>query len=127
MLIRLSYPHIMEHEIDRLDKFLTMRGINDNEFTVTTGISNGWIGSARKKKLSITNKVRPRIFKAYPEINPVWLLTGEGEMLIKPTIHKINGSDLPKDFDASDPVEMSPKYLTLLKKYIALLEKYNGL
>lgn len=74
------YPHLMEREIDRLDKYLKHKGLSDYSFNKTTGIGNGWLSGARKGKGSITEKVRPRILEAYPDLNKIWLMIGEGEM-----------------------------------------------
>lgn len=85
----------MEREIDRLDKYLKHKGITDYSFGKTTGMS-GWIGGARKAK-SIHADVRLKIFAAYPDLNKIWLLTGEGDMF--------NGEAPP----TKDPVALSRK------------------
>lgn len=70
----------MEREVNRLDKYLEHKGISDYSFFKTTSISEGWIGGARKTNSSLTDKTRDKILKAYPDLNKIWLMTGEGEM-----------------------------------------------
>jgi transcriptional regulator with XRE-family HTH domain len=88
----------MEHEIERLDKYLKSKGINDNQFTELTGISNGWIGKARENKPSLTDKTRTPIFKAFPDLSDVWLKTGIGSMIKGQTIEATSETDLAAKF-----------------------------
>jgi hypothetical protein len=71
----------MDSSIDRLDKYLKSKEINDNQFTVKTKIAQGWIGKARERKSSITEKTYIKIFKAFPDLNESWIKTGEGDMI----------------------------------------------
>jgi hypothetical protein len=71
----------MESSIDRLDKYLKSKEINDNQFTVKTKIAQGWIGKARERKSSITEKTYFKIFKGFPDLNESWLKSGQGPML----------------------------------------------
>lgn len=64
---------------ERLDKYMKIKGLNDNKITVETGISNGLIGKARKRgSLSLENI--SKILNVYRDIDANWLLLGEGEM-----------------------------------------------
>lgn len=72
-------PHLMEKEIDRLDKYLTHKGITDYSFGKTTRMK-GWIGGARRRKSSFQDETRDKILLAYPDLNRIWLMTGNGEM-----------------------------------------------
>ena len=64
--------------IDRILKFIELKGLSKNKFYIETGLSNGFLDKVKDVGVS---KVE-QILNAYPEINPIWLLTGEGYMII---------------------------------------------
>ena len=70
----------MGRRVDRLDRYIKFRGLNDNKVTLESGISVGTLGKSRKEGKDITSKTAEMILDAYPEINRAWLLTGDGEM-----------------------------------------------
>lgn len=74
----------MERIIDRLDKYIALNKLNDNKVTTECGLSVGLIGQARKGKSDIGKKSADKILSKYQNINRVWFLTGEGEMLRTP-------------------------------------------
>lgn len=69
----------METVKDRLVQYLQARGIGMNRFERLAGISNGYI--ANLKSTPGVDKVE-LILKASPGLSKVWLLTGEGEMMV---------------------------------------------
>jgi hypothetical protein len=71
----------MERKIDRLDKYMKVKGLNDNRITISCGLSNGVIGKSREKGRDLSNKTIAVLLKVYDDLNEVWLLTGNGEML----------------------------------------------
>lgn len=73
-----------EKVIDRLDKYMQQRGINDNQVTVRANLSVGLLSNARKGNHDLGRKSIDKILNCYQDIDRVWLLTGEGEMLTKP-------------------------------------------
>lgn len=73
--------------IERFDKYMAFKGLNDNKVTVDLGLSNGTIGKSRKNGRDLSDRVIEQILNFYTDLNKVWLLTGEGEMLNK-TIHQ---------------------------------------
>lgn len=72
----------MANFIERLLAFMDKENINDNQMTVTAGLSVGAIGKMRK---GITKSVNSdnieKILNAYPRLSANWLMKGEGEML----------------------------------------------
>lgn len=63
---------------DRLLIFLDHLNMGQNAFEKKVGIGNGYISH---NKGSLGSDVVAKIYAAYPDLNLVWLLTGEGEMI----------------------------------------------
>lgn len=63
---------------ERLKEFLSYKNIGQRKFAESCGLSSGFVGNIVN---SIQPKTMNRIARQYPELNPIWLLTGEGEML----------------------------------------------
>lgn len=63
---------------DRILKFLEIKGITQKAFEQRCGLSNGYVNNIR---VSISDKVLQKIVLSFPELNPVWLRMGEGEIL----------------------------------------------
>ncbi|HIB8179266.1 TPA: peptidase S24 [Elizabethkingia anophelis] len=64
--------------VDRILHFIQFKGINKSTFYKEVGLSNGFLDKATK---DIGSSKVEQMLKAYPEINPSWLLTGKGDML----------------------------------------------
>lgn len=60
---------------------MTFKGLNDNKVTVQLCLSVGTLGKSRKEGRDLSDKVIEKILNFYTDIDKVWLLTGEGEML----------------------------------------------
>ena len=57
------------------------KGINDNQVTVNAALSVGLINNARKGEHDLGKKAADKILNFYQDLNRVWLLTGEGDMI----------------------------------------------
>ena len=55
-------------------------GMAEGEFEKKTGLSNGAISGWGD---GLTTKTLQKITTNYPELNPIWLLHGHGEMLVQ--------------------------------------------
>lgn len=77
----------------RLIQFIKYKGISQRKFENIIGVSNGFINNISK---SIGAEKLYRIASAFPELNTIWLLTGDGEML---NTEKQEG--LKKDVDST--------------------------
>jgi hypothetical protein len=71
----------MVKTIDRLMQFIKHAGLSARQFDMSIGASNGYTLRMSKNKASVGSDVIENILKTYPDLNVVWLLTGEGPML----------------------------------------------
>lgn len=72
----------MKRAIDRFDAYMASAGLNDNKVTVQLNLAVGLIGKSRKPGRDLSRPVIEKILAYYTDLNGVWLLTGEGEMLV---------------------------------------------
>lgn len=70
----------METIIKRIEEYLSSSKISTRQFEIAIGTSNGAISRAIKKGTDIQSKWLSKIIDVYTDINPEWLLTGEGGM-----------------------------------------------
>lgn len=106
------------------------QGINNNQMTVKAGLSVGLIGSARKKRSGLHSDNIEKILRAYPELNPSWLITGRGGMLISTYDQKKEDSLLVIRDPASDYkslVEELHETIDILKEQLAEAAKDKDL
>jgi len=71
---------------NRIRKFIKEKNISFREFAEKTGMSES---NVRLSKNYGSDKLG-RIIKAFPELNIIWLITGEGDMLINNEPKKIS-------------------------------------
>jgi plasmid maintenance system antidote protein VapI len=60
-------------------------GINYSQLAKSVGVPSQSVYEAKNGKFDISKNLAQKIVGRYPEINRVWLLTGEGEMLTRAT------------------------------------------
>lgn len=84
-------------KIDRFDKYMKTKGLNDNKVTIELGLSVGTLGKSRKEGRDISDKNIEKILNFYTDINKVWLLTGEGEMLRNDSLSQITPQETNSD------------------------------
>lgn len=63
---------------ERILQHIEKEGISKRKFYAHTGISNGVLDKAT----GLTEENIDRYLSAYPEINPTWVVTGDGEMYL---------------------------------------------
>lgn len=96
--------------IDRLREYLDFKHIKPGNLDRSIGAGNGYIGKQIKARASIGSDILEKIFDVYPDLSPVWLLTGNGEMLIQPPEKKQKTN---KDLTEELPPEEQVKILKL--------------
>lgn len=109
-------------KIDRFDKYMKYKGLNDNKATVQLGLSVGTLGKSRKESRDLSDKVVEQILNFYTDLSRVWLLTGEGEMLNAKVIQNnesgdnINGHSVTVNKTEKDYLEIIKKQSDQLSK-----------
>ena len=79
----------MEKKIDRFDKYMKTKGLNDNKVTIDLDLSVGTLGKSRKENRDLSERNIEKILNFYIDLNKTWLLTGEGSMFNdQPTVQE---------------------------------------
>ncbi|MEO9257932.1 MAG: hypothetical protein ABI207_06095 [Crocinitomicaceae bacterium] len=71
---------------DRLKKYIKYRGMRVTDFENSIFVSNGYVSNIKK---TIGLEKLELIIELYSNLDIIWLLTGEGEMLKNENITKI--------------------------------------
>ena len=105
---------------DRIKIFISSLGIPTREFEANCSLSNGYISSIRK---GIGHKAIEQITERYPNLNAIWLLMGEGEMLRS---DKSNTDTLKNAKQENTPSkileELRENYLVKEERLLAIIE-----
>ncbi len=76
---------------ERILQFIDYQGISKQYFFRETGLKRGLL-DADKLDSSISDIYLAKILATYPRLNPEWLLTGNGEMLLSSPMAKLRAS-----------------------------------
>ena len=95
----------------RMKEFISSLGISEREFCRKIGVSSAYVESIKQ---SISPKVMQTISIHYPDLNPVWLLLGKGEMLKSDKPEPQQGGLLPSQMLAELLVEARNEKARLL-------------
>lgn len=68
--------------IDRLVQYLSAKKITPYSFERNCKVANGYLKKQQKGRGSIGSDILERIHGNYLDINLVWLISGEGDMLV---------------------------------------------
>lgn len=105
--------------VDRIIQFIDYKRISKREFASKVGISHSLIG----KSNSIGSDKLESILSVYPEINPTWLITGHGNMIMQgENVESMQGKQskdlIYKELDNQEPVKKrtDKKRETILSK-----------
>lgn len=67
--------------IDRLYQYFDNKAIKPTRFEKDFGLSNGYLGTQKKRNADLGESVIRQIIDNCLDLNPIWLLTGEGSMI----------------------------------------------
>ncbi len=103
--------------IDRLYIYMDFKGMTAYAFERTCGIANGYLKKQYNGKGSIGSDILEKIHHHCPDMNIAWLLTGEGEMIIRDLDNELKE-------DEKKYITIKDEMITILQNQIALLEKH---
>lgn len=69
--------------IQRLIEYLDFKGVNKSTYEKLISVSNGYLGTQLKRNADLGEGILNKILDNSLDLNPNWLLTGEGNMLKK--------------------------------------------
>ena len=121
--------------IDRLTKYLKQKTITPYSFERTCQIANGYLKKQIRGKGSIGSEILARIYHHYPDLNLLWLISGEGEMLVPENEMRIINNQVEEEkifYTKDERIEFLNERIALMessladkKRIIDLLEKKN--
>ena len=94
-----------ENFIERLQQYMSYKGINDNQMTVAAELSVGLLGKLKKNGKGMNSANIEKILQHYTDLSPEWLMTGRGEML---RAEKGETKPLPTAVQTNNPKEGIP-------------------
>lgn len=131
---------------ERVLQMLEYKGVIKESFFDKLGISYGNF-KGKSKKTALSSNVLADITTTFPDVNPTWLLTGQGEMLVGGNTNTVignNNGSIQGDVstykeEAQDDIARLERTITeqksrikalevevqLKDKIIALMEAYN--
>ncbi|WP_228054840.1 hypothetical protein [Kordia antarctica] len=68
--------------IDRIIIFINHKNMSMRAFDISIKVGNGYTSKQSKSGASVGSDVLERIIDTYPELNPLWLVTGKDTMII---------------------------------------------
>jgi hypothetical protein len=117
--------------IERFYQYLDHKRIKPTRFEKDNGLSNGYLGTQLKRKGTLGEKILNKIIDNCLDLDPVWLLTGKGDMLIcspYPENSSINVlNDTREEILKSKPNESNKQHVPLydIKALVAVEELFK--
>lgn len=125
--------------MDRIKQYLDYKGISVSSFEKSLGMANASFGKTLKNNGSIGIDKLEKILKVYPDINPLWLVVGDGQMLATAThigdnsisthgssraeVNYYSGGDIEALKKENDALRAENDYLKNLNaKYLSIIE-----
>ena len=108
--------------IDRLSKYLATKGVSAYEFERSCGIANGYLGKQLKGKGSVGSDILEKVSREYPDLNLIWLITGEGKMIVNRKKQKPAGEEDDLEMQDHEAIyDARNKLIQVLKEQIEVL------
>ncbi|PTX63752.1 hypothetical protein C8N46_101357 [Kordia periserrulae] len=97
-------------------------------FDKSISVGNGYTSKQSKANASVGSDVLERIIDTYPDLNPLWLLTGEGEMIREITKKhptKNTTEEPPLQYDTIDDMINHKIESSIQRQFKVLLDKLD--
>ena len=107
--------------IERLQVYLQFRSISPHSFEKKIGLSNGYFSKQLRNLGSVGSDILIKIDEKYPELNSVWVLTGQGQMITPGTDYS-NNSHLMQVDEYLNKYEVENKKLKNLESDLEKLQ-----
>lgn len=113
--------------LERLKEYIDAKGIAVSAFEKSIGMSNASFGKSLKNGGAIGTDKLENILKVYPDISPIWLLTGRGSMVT----NGYDNDDLKPYEEQPQPyliekIAEQAEVIGRLKARVELLERRRG-
>jgi len=110
--------------IQNINTFLKYKGIKVSQSEKDLGLSNSTLAKAISGNKSIKTDNLEKFLNFYPDVNPIWLLTGKGEMLIANDTDNIDDLDISNL--ESEVIEISrSEYAKNTIPFLSVYQKYK--
>lgn len=116
--------------IKRIYQYIDSKGIKAVPFEKKIGLSNGYLGKQLSRNADLGEGILMRVIENCPDINPEWLLTGNGEMLKNEEENEFSDKEIMSkekgpegEVDYKKLWENSEYTISLQKEKIELLEQ----
>ncbi|MEL7004405.1 MAG: hypothetical protein AAFN93_16950 [Bacteroidota bacterium] len=95
----------------RILLFIDYLGVSDRKFSEKVRLSHGTINAMRNKGTSLSSDKLERILDIFPQLDPVWLTTGSGDMLRVKKLDKVSNDGEEQSVPIEIIEERASKYL----------------
>jgi hypothetical protein len=107
---------------ERIREFVKYKGMSERAFCLSIGVSTSFVNSMRK---SLQPDKISSIVLHYPELNPTWLITGDGQMILGTEAKTSKNTQSPAypQVNLNDELGMMKQLLESKDKLVASLER----
>ena len=108
-------------------QYLDYKKIKKKDFFIQTGIKRGLLDTDKLDK-TVSDENITKILVVFPDLNPIWLLTGKGDMILKggeSQKEAVNSELLKETFDLNKNLreknvfQQAKEQISLLKQQIS--------
>lgn len=113
--------------IDRLLKYLEYKRITAYAFERKNQVANGYLKKQLKGKGSMGSDILERIYRNYTDLDLIWLIAGEGQMLMPDRNPEFLVRDGRHHYSKDELIQFLTDRVTLLETALADKEKIINL